>query len=176
MVDNRTPTVKVKDLYKTSWVYRHEAYENFSLLYTYLVEVMGAICENDTSHGEIDRDHKTVVAVNGLSKMYHSFSFRISFVITRNAMSIIKKISVKLQYTSYDIVKAYNRVEEVAKELHAMRNDGSMYTLGMLRQNSWLARLMYFVRFLEQCLVNNIVTMFNIAQLRNTIEELFFLY
>ena len=35
-------------------IYRHEAYENFSLLYTYLVEVMEAICENDTSHGEKD--------------------------------------------------------------------------------------------------------------------------
>ena len=66
------------------------------------------------------------MAANGLSKMYHSFSFIISFVVTRNAMSIIKPISVKLQYTSYDIVKAYNRVEEVVKELHAISNDESM--------------------------------------------------
>ena len=123
VVDNRTPTVKVKDLCGTRWVFRHEAYENFRLLYTYLVEVMEAVCENDTSYGEMDWDHKTVVAANGLSKMYHSFSFIISFVVTRNAMSIIKPISVKLQYTSYDIVKAYYRVEEVVKELHAIRND-----------------------------------------------------
>lgn len=126
VVDNRTSTVKVKDLCRTRWIYRHEAYENFSLLYTYLVEVMEAICENDTSHGVMDWDHKTVVAANGLSKMYRSFSFIISFIVTRNAMSIIKPISVKLQYTSNDIVKAYNRVEEVVKELHGIRNDESM--------------------------------------------------
>ncbi len=53
VVDDRTPTVKVKDLCRTRWVYRHEAYENFSMLYTYLVDVMEAICENDTSHGEM---------------------------------------------------------------------------------------------------------------------------
>ena len=69
---------------------------------------MEAICENDNSHGEMNWDHKTVVAAKGLSKMYHSFCFIIYFVITRNAMSIIKPISVKLQYTSYDVVKAYN--------------------------------------------------------------------
>ncbi len=48
------------------------------------------------------KDNKTIVAANGLSKMYHSFSFIVSFVVTRNAMSIIKPVSVKLQYTSYD--------------------------------------------------------------------------
>ncbi len=75
VVDDRTPTVKVKDLCRTRWVYRHEAYENFSMLYTYLVDVMEAICENDTSHGEMNWDNKIIVAANGLSKMYHSFSF-----------------------------------------------------------------------------------------------------
>ena len=107
MVDNTTPTVKVKDLCRTRWIYRHEAYENFSLLYTYLADVIEAICDNDTSRGEMNWDNKTIVAANGLSKMYHSFSFILSFVVTTNAMSIIKPISVKLQYTSYDIVKAY---------------------------------------------------------------------
>ena len=89
-------------------------------------------------------------------------------------MSIIKPISVKLQYTSYDIVKAYNRVEEVVKELHAIRNDESMLHSWYVEAESLAGK---FLRFLKQCLVNNIVTMFNIAQLRNTIEDvLFFLY
>ena len=41
-------------------------------------------------------------------------------------MSIIKPISDKLQYTSYDIVKAYNKEEEVFKELRAVRSDETM--------------------------------------------------
>lgn len=42
IVDCRARTVKVKDLCRTRWVYRHEAYEHFSLLYTFLVNVMKA--------------------------------------------------------------------------------------------------------------------------------------
>ncbi len=41
-------------------------------------------------------------------------------------MFIIKPVSVKLQYTSYDIVKAYNKVEEVVKELQAVRTEESV--------------------------------------------------
>ena len=57
---------------------RHEAYENFSLLYVHLVDVMEAICEHDTSYGEMNWDNKTIGSANGLSKIYHSFSFVIS--------------------------------------------------------------------------------------------------
>ena len=56
---------------------------------------MEAISDN---HGEMNWDNKTTVAANGLSKMCHSF-FIVSFVVTTNAMSIIKPITVKLQYT-----------------------------------------------------------------------------
>ena len=61
---NRTPTVKVKDLCRSRWAYRHGAYEDFSLLYTYLVDVTEAICDNDTSHGQMDWYNKTIVAAN----------------------------------------------------------------------------------------------------------------
>ena len=59
-------------------------------------------------------------------KMYHSFSFIISFVSTMNAMSIIKPISVNLQCRSYDIVKAYNEVKDVIEELRTLRRSDSM--------------------------------------------------
>ena len=126
VLDNKMSGVKVKDLCRTRWVYRHEAYENFSLLYVHLVDVMEAICEHDTSYGEMNWDNKTIVSANGLSKMYHSFSFIISFVSTMNAMSIIKPISVKLQCRSYDIVKAYNEVKDVIEELRTLRRSDSM--------------------------------------------------
>ncbi len=74
------------------------------------------------------------MAANGLSKMFHSFSFIMSFIVTRNAMSIIKPISVKLQSTHYDdIVKAYNKVDDVIIELRAVRENQSII-------HSWYAQ------------------------------------
>ena len=84
-------------------MYRHEAYENFYLLYKYLVDVMKAISEQDSSYGDMSWDSKTIVAANWLSKLYHSFTFITSFIITMNAMSVIRPISVKLQHRSYDM-------------------------------------------------------------------------
>lgn len=74
IIDGRTNTVKVKDLCRTRWVYRHEAYEHFSLLFIYLLDVMKAISENDTTYGDMNWDGKTILAANGLSKVYHSLA------------------------------------------------------------------------------------------------------
>ena len=87
---------------------------------------MKAICERDNSFGDMNWDSKTIVAANGLCKMYNSFTFIISFISTMNAMSIIRLISVKLQNRSYDIVKAYNKVKDVKKELRAVRSSDIM--------------------------------------------------
>jgi hypothetical protein len=47
-------------------VYRHEAYEHFSLLYTYFVDVMKAISANYTAYGDMNWDSKPLLAANGL--------------------------------------------------------------------------------------------------------------
>ena len=62
VIDKCTKVVKVKDLCRTHWIYRHES----------------------------------------LLKMYCTFSFIYSFVVTMNCMSVIKPVSIKLQYkTNY---------------------------------------------------------------------------
>ena len=38
VIDKTSSIVKVKDLCRTRWIYRHEAYENFHLLFKYLVK------------------------------------------------------------------------------------------------------------------------------------------
>ena len=53
VVDGRAKTVRVNDLCRTQWVYRHEALEHFSLLYTFPVAVAEAICENNNSYGNL---------------------------------------------------------------------------------------------------------------------------
>ena len=47
VIDGETTTVKVKDLCRTRWIYRHEAYEKKILLFPHLVSVMTAITEGD---------------------------------------------------------------------------------------------------------------------------------
>lgn len=129
IIDKETKVVKVKDLCRTRWIYRHEAYETFYVLYKYLVATMKAITTNDLTFGKMDWDGKTVVAANGLLSMYKSFSFILSFVVTMNIMAIIKSLSIKLQCRTNDIVYAYNKVTVVVDELTAIRvNDQIIHT------------------------------------------------
>ena len=65
----------------------------FNILSKFLVTVMEAIVESDPTYEDMNWDRKTVVAANGLLKMYFSFTFIVSFIVTMNVMSIIKPIS-----------------------------------------------------------------------------------
>ena len=102
VVDKGTGTVRVKDLCRTRWAYRHEAYENFYKLYKYLVAVMELIVTRDSEYGNMDWDSNTVIAANGFLRVYTTFSFIVSFIVAMNAMAIIKPISIKLQSVYYD--------------------------------------------------------------------------
>ena len=66
---------------------------------------------------------------DSLSSLSKSFSFIMSFIVTMHVMSIIKPLSIKLQYKSGDIVYEYSKVSDVREELsrcHA--NDGLLHT------------------------------------------------
>ena len=126
VVNGEKASVRVKYPCRTRWMYRHEAYENFGTLFTYLVTVMTAINSGDDTHGRIDWDSDTVVKANGLLKMYTTFQFIVVFVVTMNAMAIIKPVSVKLQKRLIDIVSAYNEVSSVISELESVRANDQM--------------------------------------------------
>ena len=122
VIDKATRIVRVKDLCRTRWIYRHEAYENFYILFKHLLAVMVAITGHDTVYGDMNWDGNTVVTANGLLKMFRSFVFILSFVVTMNAMAIIKPVSIKLQYRASDIVYAYNKIKDVTDELSKIRS------------------------------------------------------
>lgn len=90
VIDKRTRIVRVKDLCRTRWIYRHEAYENFYFLFKHVLAVIVTITERDMSYGDMNWDGSTVVSANGLLKMFRSFVFILSFIVTMNAMAIIK--------------------------------------------------------------------------------------
>ncbi len=66
VIDKQTKSKKVKDLCRTRWVYRHEAYECFFELFKYLHDVMLAIVSCDDTYGDMNWDSKTIVTANGL--------------------------------------------------------------------------------------------------------------
>jgi len=45
------------------------------------------------------------------------------------------------------------------------------YILGIPKQNFWQAKLMWFLKYHEHLLIKDTLTMFNIVQLKNTLED-----
>ena len=120
IINSSTSMVNVKDLCSTRWVYRHEAYEDFHIFYQFLVCTMEATTDRDLTYGIMNWDTKMIVSANGLLKMYLSFPFIVSFIVTMNLMSIIKPVSIKLQKRCTDIVKAYTNVKDVLNEFRCV--------------------------------------------------------
>ena len=126
VIDKTSRIVKVKDLCRTRWIYRHEAYENFYVLFEHVIAVMVAITERDMTYGDMNWDSNTIVSANGLLKMFQSFVFILSFVVTMNAMAIIKPVSIKLQHRTSDIVYAYGKIKDIIDELSSIRSDDAI--------------------------------------------------
>ena len=51
VIDRSTSIIKVKDLCRTRWIYQHEAYEDFHVLYQFLVCTIKAITDRDPTYG-----------------------------------------------------------------------------------------------------------------------------
>ena len=133
------------------------------MLFKYRVDVMKAISEQDSSYDDMSWESKTIVAANGLSKLYHSFTFIMSFIPIMNAMSVIRPISVKLQHRSYDILQAYNNDKGVIEELCKLRSSDVMLQ-SWYSQAKYLAdiALVLFLKFLALLVISSIGTMLNI--------------
>ncbi len=71
---------------------------NVSLNCSNMHDVMLAIVSCDDTYGDMNWDSKTIVTANGLLKSYNNFNFIYSFITTMNCMSVIKPLSIKLQY------------------------------------------------------------------------------
>ena len=80
---------------------------------------MVAIINHNNLYGNMNWDSNTVVIANGLLKSYSSVNFIYTFVITMNCMSVIKPLSIKLQYRTNGIVYAYSNVIGELKSIRA---------------------------------------------------------
>jgi len=119
---------KIRDLCRTRWVERHEAYETFALLLPSIVKTFEVILD-EQQHKQYSTetpwnwDRETLQKANGFYHTCCSFQFLIALIVTMKTLAVIKPISIKLQKKSNDIVKAYCMISDTEKELKEKRDE-----------------------------------------------------
>ena len=109
---------KLKDVCRTRWIVRIDAYLSFHDLYTFNME---EITTNSERFGIRSWDTETITKANGFLSKIMKFDFLVSFFITMTVLSSLRGVTVKLQKTSTDILKAYEQVSEVQLELELLK-------------------------------------------------------
>ena len=105
---------KLKDLCRTRWVERHEAFEVFADLFIVIVSYLEEISSAGTGWNR-DTNSDAQLALS-------PFSFIVALLTTQDVLSYTKGLSIKLQGRSMDVVKAHHAIEEVKSTLrHARR-------------------------------------------------------
>ena len=103
---------KLKDLCKTRWVERHDAFEVFMELYESTVCCLEEIVDR-TAENAWNRENVS----DARSHLRAPTKFLTTLCITKNILAYTKGLSVKLQGKWQDIIRAYNNTEAVKKVL-----------------------------------------------------------
>ena len=98
--------MRLLDLCRTRWIYRHEALENFGQFYEVLVDLLEEI--KGSSHSTWNRD--TVTDATALLVSITNFEFLMAFYVLWKSLTLIKGLSISLQSSSIDICRAYKDV------------------------------------------------------------------
>lgn len=122
---NRKP---LTDLCKTRWAARHDSYSHFYTSYMYIVKALEVIVfgfhtkEYDfESKGKWDPKAKS--EARSLLAAITSFDFIVSFLILYQYLSHLDSITVKLQSSSLDIMKAYELSSGVIATYQSLRDE-----------------------------------------------------
>ena len=104
------------DLCRTRWAERHEAYTHFYNSYLFIVKSLEVIAygmhreQYSKDFTDTKWDTKSKREACGLLAAITSFDFIISFMTIYQFLSHLEGITVKIQSTSLDILKAYDMV------------------------------------------------------------------
>lgn len=110
---------RLKPLCETRWVERHTSFSDLETLYEHLMHCLDTIELNEDTRW----DPKSVTEASGLNSQIRSSKFIVSFTSCRYIFGYTQTMSRLLQGTSMDLVTAFNHVENVTKELEAVRNN-----------------------------------------------------
>ena len=112
------------DLCKTRWAERHSAYQHFYQAYKFIAIALGLHREDlssNFSNASWDADSK--INANSLLHGVTTFEFIVIFLIIYQYLSHLAGITVKLQSTTMDILKAYQQIEEVKRFYRGLRKN-----------------------------------------------------
>lgn len=110
---------KLKDLCRTRWVERHDAFEAFWDLYEGIVSCFEEIIEAPA--GNWNRD--TITNAQLYLRAMTEFRLIITLIITKNLLAYTKGLSIKLQGKLQDIVRAYSNIQSTKLSLEDIRKN-----------------------------------------------------
>ena len=110
---------KLKDLCRTRWVERHNAFEAFWDLYEGIVSCFEEIIEAPA--GNWNRD--TISNPQSYLRAMTEFRLIITLIITKNLLAYTKGLSIKLQGKWQDIVRAYSNIQSTKLSLEDIRKN-----------------------------------------------------
>ena len=110
---------KLKDLCRTRWIERHEAYEVFIDLFLLLVSCLEDIVQTSSSEWNRDTRSDAQSCLLALSQ----FSFICTLVVTETILACTKGLSVKLQGRYIDAIRAHKDIETVTSVVKGFRSE-----------------------------------------------------
>ena len=108
---------KLKELCRTRWVERHDAFEVFVHLFKPLITCLETIALSPAG----DWNRQTRQDANSLLHSLSRFPMLVALMLTREVLLLTKGLSIKLQGTYVDIVRAHNEVNLVKKHVEENR-------------------------------------------------------
>ena len=109
---------KLKELCRTRWVERHKAFEVFSDLYLPIFCSLESIVYSSSS----DWNRETRSDAQSLLLAISQFAFIVALAVTQKVLAYTKGLSVKLQGSYIDVVRAHREVELVKATIRGMRS------------------------------------------------------
>ena len=110
---------KLKEMCRTRWAERHEAFQVFSDLFLPIVSCLEAIAKSSLAQWNRDSRSDAQSLLLALSQ----FSFIATLEATHSVLAYTRALSVKLQGPYEDVAYAYREVENVKAILHSCRSN-----------------------------------------------------
>ena len=117
--DNNPPVTKLVDLCKTRWVARSISFVTFVALYEYVVATFEAISTGTRAEWNADSQYSAASLLRSIT----SFDFVVAFIITARVMARLHSLTVSLQFSSLDIIRAYSQINSARESIATCRSD-----------------------------------------------------
>ena len=127
---------KLKEMCKTRWVERHEAFTVFSDLFLPIVSCLEEMSLSSSS----EWNRETRSDAQSLLLSLSQFSFIVTLVASHSVLAYTKGLSVKLQGPYVDVARAHREVETVKATLEGARCNVDAYHARLYSQAKTMAQ------------------------------------